>query len=146
MVYISFGSMATLGEEQIEEITWGLKNSNFYFLWVVRESEVKKASQKFSARNNKEGISCELVPSTRSISSQAGMEPEFRVKGGSFGSNHGGFGLWLCYFALSLKFLFFVFYNNFGVFNTFKVMIKLFCLKFFKGLGCLFYVKLVDWA
>ena len=34
----------------------------------------------------------------------------------------------------------------FGVFNVFKVMTKLFYLKFFKGLGNLFYVKLVDWV
>ncbi|KAK4566226.1 hypothetical protein RGQ29_002456 [Quercus rubra] len=32
VVYISFGSMATIGEEQMEEITWGLKNSNCYFV------------------------------------------------------------------------------------------------------------------
>ena len=39
VVYTSFGSMASLGEEQMEELTWGLKNSNCYFQWVnVRET------------------------------------------------------------------------------------------------------------
>ncbi|PKI78105.1 UDP-glycosyltransferase 74E2-like [Punica granatum] len=41
VIYISFGSLASLGEEQMEELAWGLKNSNIYFLWVVRESEKK---------------------------------------------------------------------------------------------------------
>ena len=36
------GSMASLAEEQMEEPTWGLKNSNCFFLWVVRETEQKK--------------------------------------------------------------------------------------------------------
>ena len=42
VVYISFGSMAALGEEQMVEITSGLKNSSCYFVWVVRKSEWKK--------------------------------------------------------------------------------------------------------
>ena len=48
-------------------------------------------------------------------------------------------------FALAwpLKDFFFFFL---GVFNVFKVRRKLFYLKFFKGLGSLFYVKLVDWV
>ena len=32
VVYISFGSMAVLNEEQIEEITCGLRDSESYFL------------------------------------------------------------------------------------------------------------------
>ncbi|XVF44083.1 hypothetical protein PTKIN_Ptkin02bG0091900 [Pterospermum kingtungense] len=39
VVYISFGSMVSLTEKQMEEIAWGLKESNMHFLWVVRESE-----------------------------------------------------------------------------------------------------------
>ena len=42
VVYISFGSMSALGEEQMVEITSGLKNSSCYFVWVVRKSEWKK--------------------------------------------------------------------------------------------------------
>ena len=38
VVYTSFQSMAFLKEEQMEDLTWGLKNSNFYFLWFVRET------------------------------------------------------------------------------------------------------------
>ncbi|XP_030461699.1 UDP-glycosyltransferase 74E2-like [Syzygium oleosum] len=42
VVYISFGSLASLGEEQMEEIAIGLKRMKSNFLWVVRESEEKK--------------------------------------------------------------------------------------------------------
>ncbi|KAH6821260.1 UDP-glucosyltransferase 74F2 [Perilla frutescens var. hirtella] len=39
VVYVAFGSMASLPKAQMEEIAWGLKNTNFDFLWVVRTSE-----------------------------------------------------------------------------------------------------------
>ncbi|XP_057957041.1 mogroside IE synthase-like [Malania oleifera] len=42
VVYVSFGSLASLGEEQMEEISQGLKRSNAHFIWVVRESEQQK--------------------------------------------------------------------------------------------------------
>ncbi|XP_057810143.1 UDP-glycosyltransferase 74F2-like [Salvia miltiorrhiza] len=35
VVYVAFGSMATLPKEQTEELAWGLRNTNFDFLWVV---------------------------------------------------------------------------------------------------------------
>ncbi|XP_030536657.1 UDP-glycosyltransferase 74E2-like [Rhodamnia argentea] len=42
VVYVAFGSLASLGEEQMEEIAIGLKRMKSNFLWVVRESEEKK--------------------------------------------------------------------------------------------------------
>ncbi|KAK4268132.1 hypothetical protein QN277_024826 [Acacia crassicarpa] len=42
VVYVSFGSFASLNNEQMEEMAWGLKDSESYFLWVVRESEKPK--------------------------------------------------------------------------------------------------------
>ncbi|KAL6312947.1 hypothetical protein AAG906_022727 [Vitis piasezkii] len=33
VVYVSFGSLASLGEEQMEELAWGLKRSNSHFIW-----------------------------------------------------------------------------------------------------------------
>ena len=56
VVYTSFGSLAALGEEQMEEITWGLKNSNCDFLWVVRESEVKKLPKNFLHETTEKGL------------------------------------------------------------------------------------------
>ncbi|KAJ4833527.1 hypothetical protein Tsubulata_030061 [Turnera subulata] len=47
VVYVSFGSLASLGEDQMAELAWGLKRSNYSFLWVVRESEEKKLPSDF---------------------------------------------------------------------------------------------------
>ncbi|XP_075660896.1 mogroside I-E synthase-like [Castanea sativa] len=47
VVYVSFGSLAALGEEQMEEVALGLKRSNKYFLWVVIETETKKLPTNF---------------------------------------------------------------------------------------------------
>lgn len=41
VVYVSFGSMASIKTKQAEEIAWGLKESNLPFLWVAKESEEK---------------------------------------------------------------------------------------------------------
>ncbi|KAL0330938.1 UNVERIFIED_CONTAM: UDP-glycosyltransferase 74G1 [Sesamum angustifolium] len=35
VVYVSFGSLAQLGVEQMEELAWGLRLSNKHFLWVL---------------------------------------------------------------------------------------------------------------
>ncbi|KAJ0092190.1 hypothetical protein Patl1_26887 [Pistacia atlantica] len=35
VIYVSFGSLAALEKNQMEEIAWGLKNSNIFFLWVL---------------------------------------------------------------------------------------------------------------
>nr|XP_009773108.1 PREDICTED: UDP-glycosyltransferase 74C1-like [Nicotiana sylvestris] len=42
VVYVSFGSSAVLGGEQLEELAWGLAQSNCHFLWAVRDSEESK--------------------------------------------------------------------------------------------------------
>ncbi|KAI6685868.1 hypothetical protein NL676_031781 [Syzygium grande] len=47
IVYVSFGSMVSLTAEQTEEIAWGLKESGFPCLWVVRHSELDKLPQGF---------------------------------------------------------------------------------------------------
>ncbi|CAI0414150.1 unnamed protein product [Linum tenue] len=56
VVYVSFGSMADLGTEQIEELCFGLKNSNHYFLWVVRESEEGKLPKRFKSETAGKGL------------------------------------------------------------------------------------------
>ncbi|KAL3360455.1 hypothetical protein AABB24_013729 [Solanum stoloniferum] len=47
VVYVSFGSLAIVEAEQMEELAWGLKNSNKRFLWVVRSSEEPKLPKNF---------------------------------------------------------------------------------------------------
>ncbi|KAL5698960.1 N-hydroxythioamide S-beta-glucosyltransferase [Ranunculus cassubicifolius] len=44
VVYVAFGSMLALNTAQIDEIGWGLKNSGWNFLWVVKKSESSKLS------------------------------------------------------------------------------------------------------
>ncbi|XP_044498709.1 mogroside IE synthase-like [Mangifera indica] len=56
VVYVSFGSLAALGEEQMEEIAWGLKRSNFFFLWVVREPEFTKLPRNFPEESSEKGL------------------------------------------------------------------------------------------
>ncbi|KAF8391756.1 hypothetical protein HHK36_021990 [Tetracentron sinense] len=56
VVYVSFGSLASLGEEQKEELAWGLKGSNKYFLWVVRASEENKLLSKFAEETSEKGL------------------------------------------------------------------------------------------
>ncbi|CAL9128138.1 unnamed protein product [Musa textilis] len=42
VVYVSFGSMAALCQEQVEELAQGLSATGKHFLWVVRSSEADK--------------------------------------------------------------------------------------------------------
>ncbi|KAG5226437.1 UDP-glycosyltransferase 74E [Salix suchowensis] len=56
VVYVSFGSLAALGEEQMAEIAWGLRRSGCYFLWVVRESEEKKLPCNFAEDSSEKGL------------------------------------------------------------------------------------------
>lgn len=45
VVYVSFGTMSSLSDKQMEEIALGLKASGFPFLWVVRSSERTKLAK-----------------------------------------------------------------------------------------------------
>ncbi|WOH11884.1 hypothetical protein DCAR_0831380 [Daucus carota subsp. sativus] len=36
VVYVNFGSITVLSAEQLKEFGWGLANSNFCFLWIIR--------------------------------------------------------------------------------------------------------------
>ncbi|XP_062175416.1 UDP-glycosyltransferase 74F2-like [Alnus glutinosa] len=56
VVYVSFGSMATLEVEQMAEIAWGLRMSNRCFLWVVRASEEAKLPKNFVEETSEKGL------------------------------------------------------------------------------------------
>ncbi|CAL5333865.1 hypothetical protein CsSME_00015990 [Camellia sinensis var. sinensis] len=62
VVYVSFGSLAQLGVDQMEEIAWGLKNSNYYFLWVVRATEQPKLPKNFMAETVLNGLVVSWCP------------------------------------------------------------------------------------
>ncbi|OIW06518.1 hypothetical protein TanjilG_29939 [Lupinus angustifolius] len=53
VIYVSFGSLASIDEDQMKEIAYGLKNSGNYFLWVVRASEEIKLPKDFEKKSNK---------------------------------------------------------------------------------------------
>lgn len=62
VVYVSFGSLASVGEEQMEEVAWGLKRSNRHFLWVVRESEKQKLPSNFMEDTAEKGLVVSWCP------------------------------------------------------------------------------------
>ncbi|WCJ21711.1 UDP-glycosyltransferase 74B1 [Euphorbia peplus] len=56
VIYISFGSMVSLTTKQMEEIAFALKETNFNFLWVVRESEMDKLPTGFVDSTRDKGM------------------------------------------------------------------------------------------
>ncbi|XP_077252961.1 mogroside I-E synthase-like isoform X1 [Tasmannia lanceolata] len=56
VVYVSFGSVANLKADQMEELAWGLKESNKNFLWVVRASEQSKLPKNFVEETIEKGL------------------------------------------------------------------------------------------
>ncbi|XAR64547.1 hypothetical protein NMG60_11008273 [Bertholletia excelsa] len=71
VVYAAFGSLASLGERQMEEVAWGLKNSDCYFLWVVRESEQSKLPTNFTEDTSHKGIIVNWSPQLDVLAHQA---------------------------------------------------------------------------
>ncbi|XP_044465777.1 UDP-glycosyltransferase 74E2-like [Mangifera indica] len=60
--YVSFGSIAALEKEQMEELAWGIKRSNYNFLWVVREKESEKLPENFSNETSEKGLVVSWCP------------------------------------------------------------------------------------
>ncbi|VVA37851.1 PREDICTED: UDP-glycosyltransferase, partial [Prunus dulcis] len=40
VIYVSLGSVASIGEKELSEMAWGLANSNQPFLWVIRPGSI----------------------------------------------------------------------------------------------------------
>ncbi|XP_065875350.1 UDP-glycosyltransferase 74G1-like [Euphorbia lathyris] len=68
VVYVSFGSLAEVGQEQMEELAFGLKSSNCYFLWVVRESEQSKLPKNLV---NEKGLVVKWCPQLEVLTDKA---------------------------------------------------------------------------
>jgi UDP:flavonoid glycosyltransferase YjiC (YdhE family) len=62
VVYVSFGSLAAVGEEQMAELAWGLKRTNRCFLWIVRESEESKLPRDFVKETSNIGLIIKWCP------------------------------------------------------------------------------------
>ncbi len=56
VVYVSFGSMVALTLEQMEEVAWGLKESGWHFMLVVKESEHDKLPDGFMDSTKEKGL------------------------------------------------------------------------------------------
>lgn len=56
VAYVSFGSMVSLSAEQMEEMAWGLKDSDVNFIWVVRGSELDKLPNGFIESTREKGL------------------------------------------------------------------------------------------
>nr|BBN60750.1 UDP-glycosyltransferase 74K4 [Glycyrrhiza uralensis] len=70
VVYVSFGSMAGLSEEQTEELAWGLRDCGSYFLWVVRASEQGKLPKGF-IEDEKKGLIVTWCPQLQVLTHEA---------------------------------------------------------------------------
>jgi pathogen-inducible salicylic acid glucosyltransferase len=71
VVYVSFGSMAALKVEQMEEIAWGLRMSNRCFLWVVRASEEEKLPKNFVEETSEKGLVVRWCPQLEVLTHEA---------------------------------------------------------------------------
>ncbi|KAG9136237.1 hypothetical protein Leryth_003835 [Lithospermum erythrorhizon] len=73
VVYVAFGSMASLDEKQMEELVFGLMNSNCNFLWVVRASEDEKLPKdcNFMDEVSKKGLIVRWSPQLEILSNEA---------------------------------------------------------------------------
>lgn len=71
VIFVSFGSMANLNQEQMDELAWGLKATNHYFLWVVRACEEPKLNKKFVQDTADKGIFVNWSPQLEVLSNKA---------------------------------------------------------------------------
>ncbi|KAF6174572.1 hypothetical protein GIB67_006224 [Kingdonia uniflora] len=71
VVYVSFGSVAVLNAEQMEELAWGLKQINTSFLWVVRASEKEKLPTNFIEETSEKGLVITWCPQLEVLSHEA---------------------------------------------------------------------------
>ncbi|KAL8140531.1 hypothetical protein V2J09_006552 [Rumex salicifolius] len=62
IVFISFGSLAAIGQVQMQELAAGIKNSNKPFLWVVRASEESKLPHNFKNEMFEKGLVVNWCP------------------------------------------------------------------------------------
>ncbi|WOH07844.1 hypothetical protein DCAR_0727278 [Daucus carota subsp. sativus] len=71
VVYVSFGSLANLVQDQMDEIAWGLLNSDCNFLWVVRDTKKSKLSEKFIEEFADRGLIVNWCPQLKVLAHNA---------------------------------------------------------------------------
>ncbi|KAK4566209.1 hypothetical protein RGQ29_002440 [Quercus rubra] len=71
VIYLSFGSMASLSNKQMEELAFALKGSKFHFLWVVKASEEAKLPEKFVEEVGNKGLVVQWCSQLEVLSNKA---------------------------------------------------------------------------
>lgn len=71
VVYASFGSLASLKKDQIEELAWGLRDMNYNFMWAVRESEMEKLPSNFLEETSEKGLVVSWCPQLQVLAHKA---------------------------------------------------------------------------
>ncbi|KAJ1691806.1 hypothetical protein LUZ63_015961 [Rhynchospora breviuscula] len=71
VVYVSFGSFASLQNKQMEELAEGLKGSGKYFLWVVRAAEQKTLPKGFAENPGENGLVVTWSPQLKVLANEA---------------------------------------------------------------------------
>ncbi|XP_077224062.1 mogroside I-E synthase-like [Tasmannia lanceolata] len=71
VVYVAFGSLAELEAVQMEELARGLRGTNYYYLWVLRESEEKKLPSKFVKERIEKGLVVSWFPQLEVLAHKA---------------------------------------------------------------------------
>ncbi|KAI7983142.1 UDP-glycosyltransferase 74E2 [Camellia lanceoleosa] len=71
VVYVSFGSLAELGVDQMEELAWGLGDSNYHFLWVVMSKEEAKLPKDFARETSEKGLVASWCPQLQVLAHKA---------------------------------------------------------------------------
>ncbi|XP_052198445.1 UDP-glycosyltransferase 74F2-like [Diospyros lotus] len=72
VVYVTFGSLSSLTQHQMEELAWGFIKTNFFFLWVVRASEKAKLSQDLVLEiQSHKGLLVDWSPQLQVLASEA---------------------------------------------------------------------------
>ncbi|CAK9313166.1 unnamed protein product [Citrullus colocynthis] len=56
VLYVSYGSVVEMGEEQLKNLALGIKESGKFFLWVVRDTEAKKLPPNFVESIGEKGL------------------------------------------------------------------------------------------
>lgn len=53
VIYVSFGTTTTLTQEQVNELAFGLEQSNRNFIWVLRQADKKMETENFEENDEK---------------------------------------------------------------------------------------------
>ncbi|KAK2975460.1 hypothetical protein RJ640_003613 [Escallonia rubra] len=69
--FVSCGSLPNLVEDHMEELACGLKQSNRYFLWVVRASEESKLPTNFATEASEKGLVVNWCPQLKVLAHPA---------------------------------------------------------------------------